>query len=188
MVVLPPTLQSAHRQPGRAARRLPQKGATMRPSILVLALLTVLGLAGAGLAGASQRSGGQTPSGTTIRLHETITTLAHVDVGPRGLSVGDEAVYRLRIRTLDGQPAGWNYAVCTVLAPVSLALTHCVGTGVLPNGRIDWAGNLGLHARHLQFSITGGTGAYRAVRGEIFVRYTNPPRNTRVLVTIHTVD
>jgi len=34
------------------------------------------------------------------------------------------------------------------------------------------------------FAITGGTGSYRDAAGQIGVRYTNPPTNAKVIVTI----
>jgi hypothetical protein len=82
-------------------------------------------------------------------------------------------VYHLQIASLTGKAIGVNDAVCTVLAPLSANLTHCVGTGTLPGGTIEWAGDLGLKAERLTFAVTGGTGVFPNAARQINVRYTN---------------
>jgi len=153
----------------------------IRSSLIAAAAIgAALAVGGAGFASAS----GPAAHGQTFRVRETITAVGSVDVAPAGLSVGDESILHLRISSLAGQPIGVNDAVCTVLAPVSAGLTHCVGTGSLPGGTIEWGGDLSLTAESDTFAVTGGTGTYRDAAGQINVRYTNPPTNTKVIVTI----
>jgi len=153
----------------------------IRSSLIAAAAIgAALAVGGAGFASAS----GPAAHGQTFRVRETITAVGSVDVAPAGLSVGDESILHLKISSLAGRPIGMNDAVCTVLAPASAALTHCVGTGSLPGGTIEWGGDLSLTAESDTFAVTGGTGTYRDAAGQINVRYTNPPTNTRVIVTI----
>lgn len=148
---------------------------------VALAVLAGAVLSGIGLAGASTGSG----SDQTFRVRENLTSFATVDVGPAGLSPGDEALYHFKVHTLGGRPIGINDPVCTVLTPLSGGLAHCVGTARLTAGDLEWAGDLPRKGRRFRFSVTGGTGAFRGATGQIDVRWTNPPTNTKVLVTVH---
>jgi hypothetical protein len=153
----------------------------IRSSLIALtAIGAALAVGGAGFASAASPSA----HGRTFRVRETITAVGSVDAAPAGLSAGDESILHLQIATLAGKAIGVNDPVCTVLAPVSAGLAHCVGTGILPGGTIEWGGDLRLDAGPDTFAITGGTGSYRDAAGQIGVRYTNPPTNTKVLVTI----
>jgi hypothetical protein len=144
------------------------------------AIAAALAVGGAGFASAASPAA----QSQTLRVRETITAVASVDAAPAGLSAGDESILHLRITSLAGKPIGVNNAVCTVLAPVSAGLAHCVGTGSLPGGTIEWGGDLSLSGERDTFVVTGGTGVYRDAAGQINVRYTNPPTNTKVIVTI----
>ena len=153
----------------------------LRSSLIAVAAIgAAVAVGGAGFASAASPAA----HGHTIRVRETITAVGSVDVAPAGLSVGDESILHLRIASLAGRQIGVNNAVCTVLAPLSAALTHCVGTGSLPGGTIEWGGDLSLNAERDSFAVTGGTGAYRDAAGQIDIRYTNPPTNTKVIVTV----
>ncbi len=148
--------------------------------IAASAIGAVLAVGGAGFASAASPAAHD----QTFRVRETITAVASVDAAPAGLSAGDESILHLQIKSLAGKPIGVNNAVCTVLAPVSAGLAHCVGTGSLPGGTIEWGGDLSLSGERDTFAVTGGTGVYRDAAGQINVRYTNPPTNTKVIVTI----
>jgi len=154
----------------------------IRRSVIVLVGVLAVAVGGVGFASATHSSK------QTLRVREAVTSSALVDVGTSGLSAGDEVIYHLRIRTLAGKPFGVNDAVCTVLTPVSAGVAHCVGTARLPRGSLEWAGVLPLRAVRSQFAVSGGTGIYRSAAGQVFARWTNPPTNTRALVTVQLVS
>ena len=147
-------------------------------------LFAVLGALLAVAAGTGAFASAAGTSGQTFTVREKVKSFQLVDVGGPGISPGDEAIYRLRVNALDGTRLGVNNAVCTVLTPVGANLAHCVGTARLPGGTIEWAGVLRLDRLHSNFAVTGGTGAYRAAAGQVFTHWTNPPTNTRALVTV----
>lgn len=155
----------------------------IRPTVVaVICLVSGLVVGGSALAASSPSSHGR-----TFRIRQITTSLVPVDVGAPGLSVGDGAVYHTQFRSLGGRPIGQNHAACTVLTPLTAALAHCVGTAELPGGTIEWAGDLGLTAERFTLALTGGTGAYRGAQGQVTVRYTNPPTNTRSIATIELI-
>jgi hypothetical protein len=130
----------------------------------------VLVLAGAGTA--AHANGGYDPGGRTIRLVEAHATAepVFVDVGQKGLSVGDLAIVGDDLNREDGTHAGDFSQVCTVVSASGGPFTstyECSGTIHLPNGTITQQGSFVPHDPDQLDAISGGTGAYQSARGEI---------------------
>jgi hypothetical protein len=107
-----------------------------------------------------------------------------VDVGDPGPSLGDQLVFseKLRVR---GRHVGMSGVVCTVthaVPPYDVLTYLCVGTLSLRNGQIAGQGLLEVQGEDdpgpFTVAITGGTGAYRGVSGEIVLR--DRPSGVRV--------
>ena len=155
---------------------------TKAPLFVLLGVIAAL--AGGGVSFANAASG----SGQSLRVRETVTSFAQVDVGPSGLSPGDEAIYRLRIDTPSGTRIGTNNVICTILTPSADALAHCVGTARFADGTLEFAGALSLHRAHAAFAVTGGTGTYDSASGQANLRWLNFPTDTEALVSVQLAD
>jgi hypothetical protein len=98
---------------------------------------------------------------------------AFVDTGKPGPSVGDVAVFRDELLRADGSTAGTVRQVCTLvdLAAAPPAGTfECTGSLELADGTITFEGPFVPAKPEQAAAITGGTGAYRAARGEVTIR------------------
>jgi hypothetical protein len=103
----------------------------------------------------------------TFRLIEIRTAVYHVDVGPSGLSVGDEYIFASQLRNRENtRSVGAANDVCTVLTPTG-ALVHCVTTIRLTAGTIELAGVADPTRSFFTLGITGGTDGYDDVRGQL---------------------
>jgi hypothetical protein len=152
------------------------------------ALLTAA-LAGAPAASAATPSPSNTPSAQqgseVVQLVAKQTQSEPVDLGKKGLSLGDELVIAEDLYR-NGKKVGDHSVVCTYVHLNPSAL-QCVGTFALPEGQI--AGQALLHlpaASSVDVAVTGGTGAYRAARG--YVRTVPAGQTERKLTFYLTVD
>jgi hypothetical protein len=137
-----------------------------------LAMLT-LALAGTAYAAAPDDPGAKGQQ--VIRLVEASAQpqLKLVDVGDPGPSVGDQVILRDGLNRPDGSAAGTLQQVCTmsVLGPSPVAGTfECIGSIALADGTITMAGPFSPAAAAQAQAVTGGTGAFRAARGEVAIR------------------
>jgi hypothetical protein len=113
----------------------------------------------------------------TIRLTATSFAAKDVDLGPRGLSLGDYFVATENLFR-QGTKAGTDHATCTLTrleprtgAPKRFA-AQCLITLVLPDGQVTAQGvrTGALSQRQpprFTLAITGGTGAYTTARGQV---------------------
>ena len=137
-------------------------------------LLTAICVAGASAASAA---GG---SDATIKALEVRTSVDQVDVGPAGLSPGDEFILGGRLRNLaDTTTIGRARDVCTVLATGGSNLPlHCVTVVWLSGGTLELAG-FASGGPFFRLAITGGTGAYDTAHGQLAAK--PGPNNTTLL-------
>jgi hypothetical protein len=107
---------------------------------------------------------------TAITAQETF-----LDLGDTGDSLGDQIVFSQDLFR-GGKKVGIAGAQCTLvhLEPAVSVTFQCLATAQLPRGQITVQGLLtfseeteGVPER---FAITGGTGRYRTVHGEVIVR------------------
>jgi hypothetical protein len=114
------------------------------------------------------------PKGHVFTLTTKTLEEARIDVGEPGPSLGDsnvitEDAYRF------GKKVGTSDITCTVvrLDPVKhFFAAECLNTTVLPAGQITTQGYVTsdeLEKVPFKQAITGGTGAYKGVRGELTV-------------------
>jgi hypothetical protein len=112
------------------------------------------------------------PDHDTIRLVEAHTSGQpdFIDAGDPGPSLGDVAIFKDGLNRENGTPAGSFREVCTLVTFAGNRFTsdyECSGTVALDGGTITLQGSF-TPAKPVQVNaISGGTGAYRAARGEI---------------------
>jgi hypothetical protein len=130
-----------------------------------------LAVAGAGTT-AYADGGGRDAGARTIRLVEAHPDAdpIFVDLGAKGPSIGDVAIAKDGLNREDGTHAGDFDQVCTLVTLNGGPLTstyECSGTIHLPNGTLTQQGSFTPLDPDQLDAISGGTGAYRAARGEI---------------------
>jgi len=113
-------------------------------------------------------SGSPTLSGPgTIRVTTTMDKHTHVDLGAKGPGAGDVDFYREHIynKRITPRPIGHSDVTCTSTGSGS---TSCLGTYLLPKGKIVVGGVIASH-RAFVLAVLGGTGLYDNVRGSLTV-------------------
>jgi hypothetical protein len=155
-------------------------------TITLRCLSATAGLA-AVLAGAPLASAGTSGPADTRQRTDVIEVVAEqtqsrsVDLGTKGLSLGDELVIAEDLYR-DGRKIGDHSVVCTYihLKPSQL---QCVGTFDLPEGQLTSQALLHLPPPSaVDIAVTGGSGAYRTARGYV---HTVPAGETERRLTFH---
>ena len=101
----------------------------------------------------------------TIHFLARQTSFSFVDVGKKGFSFGDYYVATEDLLQA-GKKIGHDAFKCTF---VSDADTLCEAAYVLAKGQITTQGDVLPPARHFNVAVTGGTGIYQNVRGQLTV-------------------
>jgi hypothetical protein len=116
-----------------------------------------------------------------IRITDRQFAYTRVNVGPRGLSPGDQEIIfdKLFNRKITSKPIGTARFICTFITGRT---RMCTATVTLPKGELVATGTV----RFRQFydlAITGGTGLYNNARGTLTViRTTRRPRPVREIL------
>ena len=137
-----------------------------------LGIALALALAGAAVtvtaAGATSapEDAGRVIHFTTKQVHQSL-----IDNGTPGFGVDDIVVFSNDLYQ-DGTKIGEDGGTCTVVRAGSEITMHCLGTNTLPDGQIAVQG-LAAPGEPFELAITGGTGRYRAVRGQVIGRNTS---------------
>ncbi|MFD3457959.1 hypothetical protein ACFWVC_38035 [Streptomyces sp. NPDC058691] len=167
----------------------PRKTRTIRSLSAAAGVAAALigGLVAAPLASAAPSAPGaahDAPSRTEILgLVARQTQSASVDLGKKGLSLGDQLVIAEDIYR-GGKRIGDHSVVCTYVHLEPGAL-QCVGTFALPKGQISGQALLHLPpAASIDIPITGGSGAYDTARGYV---HTVAAGKTERHLTFHIV-
>jgi hypothetical protein len=144
----------------------------MRPSPQILAgtaVLAILALTPTMTASASASASASLPaSATTTQSTLRFNILFHddfIDLGDPGPSSGDETIVHDTLVTPAGASVGHDGGVCT-FTDVTVPEANCVITFSLPRGQITTQ-FLNTPPPQKTGAITGGTGAYRDVLGQI---------------------
>ena len=154
---------------GGSARMLPGMNTLLSPRRIALAALAVLAVAL--LAGPSQASH-DGPKQKVLTVTGKTLAVEQVDTGKPGPSLGDrqiltEDVYR------DGKRVGTSDIECTMVrVEMPKFAVQCFNTTSLPGGQITAQGIVTsdqLEKIPFQQAVTGGTGAYEGVRGQLTV-------------------
>ena len=147
----------------------------MQPRYLLLVAVAAAALFGAV---ASHAAHGDTRRTLSFTVAPPAPRDQHqVDVPPRGLSLGDQVVGAVSLRT-HGELFGRALAVCTI-NDASFQGQQCVFTLVLRNGQITvHGGGLDRRLPHSPplggpdvFAVTGGTGSYAGANGTLTISH-----------------
>jgi hypothetical protein len=136
--------------------------------------VAAVALAGTAYASASEPDDRTPHKQRTIRLVEKsqVARPTVIDVGEPGLSAGDDVVVRDEVLYEGGEPAGVLRQACTVVDVGSSLLTstaECVGSLALAQGTLTIAGPFLPVSPEQALAVTGGTGVFRAARGETVI-------------------
>ncbi len=107
-----------------------------------------------------------------LTLRYEADTLTNVDLGAPGPSVGDRLVFAAdAYRGNRRVGVGAGECINVRHRPGDSQLDHCVGVLSLPQGQItvQWLVDRIRDPRPTKVALTGGTGAYHAVHGEMLV-------------------
>jgi hypothetical protein len=128
--------------------------------------LVALAIGGASFASASGEGGGR-----TIVVIEKTTSQRFLDLGKPGPTAGDEFFFDSQFWNAQRtRQVGSNHGYCVF---ESQQRAHCVGTGRLGGGTLEFAGQASITATTSTFAITGGTGAFDGAEGHVNVRNLN---------------
>jgi hypothetical protein len=145
-------------------------------AVVVLAVGVVGSAAGAAGGGGSKQR--------TIRVLAEITEVDRLDLGATGNSLGDEIVFSNRLLKGDKE-VGHEGAVCTTVS-VQRNEAQCIATFDFGNGQITGQALVRLgDPTPYDVAVTGGSGRYEGVEGEIRV---TPISDTRGRHTFHLED
>ena len=115
--------------------------------------------------------------------------LNFIDTGAPGPSIGDRLVFSAAIFDTDGQRIGKDGADCVIVridpteTPDKQQVVQCMISVQLPDGQITVQGLA--QGTENYFAITGGTGAYRQARGEVFARDIVPLVEAEITVWLY---
>jgi hypothetical protein len=148
-----------------------RKEKEMRKRFAAVGVLVLVALT---LGAVSPASGGdQRSTRPDLVVIDTTLLFTEVDVdNSDGLSIGDQFVEHniLKNRSQTKQ-LGTLDAICTFVDTSDAAATvHCVGTAELADGSIEIAGLLHFADASSTIAITGGTGGYDKVKGQVVLR------------------
>jgi hypothetical protein len=110
-----------------------------------------------------------TTTATTIHFVARQTSFTFVDVGKKGPGDGDYVV-ATEDDMQGGKKIGHDAFKCTLIRNNTI----CEATYVFAQGQISTQGDVLPPARHFSTAVTGGTGAYQNVRGQLTVVPTSP--------------
>jgi len=151
---------------------------------VLCALSGTLSLLGAGtLAHADDES-----HATTIRLVERAVDVTFQDSGTPGPSIGDRIVFTSDLFDLEDHKVGRDGADCVIVRidaaapPAEQQIVQCLISVELPRGQITFQG-LAQGTENF-FAVTGGTGAYRAARGQAFAKDITPLVEAQITITL----
>jgi hypothetical protein len=119
----------------------------------------------------------------TIHLIAITTEQNALDLGASGFSQGDEFIFHDVLKNHDGKRVGDDGGVCTITS-LALQQANCQVTLSLPGGQIATQGLSTHGVTTFSVPVTGGSGVYRNVRGELVVHQVSA---TKALVTLELI-
>jgi hypothetical protein len=131
--------------------------------VVTLAVAFAVAFSAVGVASTSHKPG------HTLKIFGVVTATTQVDVdGDHTFSVGDQVIGVTKdYDKAGGTQIGRGTFLCTVV-DATAGDFDCQGSDVLPGGEIRQAGRaLGGDPTHFSWAVTGGTGKYMGVGGQI---------------------
>lgn len=121
-----------------------------------------------------------------IQLVETsdVPQLTFVDLDKPGPSAGDHVVVRDGVARKGGGPSGALRQECTLVdvgSSLATSTFECSGSIALPEGTLIIQGPFVPAAPEQAQAVTGGTGAFRAARGDAIVRAADDQITVRLV-------
>lgn len=145
--------------PSAAGRtRLQRASWRWRFLVGVVAALVVV----TGVVSIASASSGRGESGRTLWLRTTLVSSAVNDAGHGG--VANVSALRFSLQRRDGSAAGEAWISCVIMEATQQL---CHGAFVLANGQIEAQVAISMTATTFTAAITGGTGAFEGVSGQI---------------------
>jgi hypothetical protein len=126
--------------------------------VLVIAIGLLVGERNLGSASSEAQAG------QTLHFSVRFSPFFLLDLGAKGLSMGDEIVAHDLLFDSTGKQVGHDGVACTVTDPDAVEAA-CTATYSLPGGTITTQ-FLNAPPPIKRFAITGGSGSYRNVRGQ----------------------
>jgi len=115
---------------------------------------------------------GVRPAATIVRVVERAKTDTVIDLAPRGDSRGDTLAFGNNLfNAANARRIGRDEGSCVRTTPG--VVWECSWTNILPGGHITVQGPFRDDLRDTNLSITGGTGIYRNVRGQMTLHARN---------------
>ena len=155
--------------------------------IAVMAL--VVGAVSPALGSSSQKAAATAASHTgnsqTLRLTAVFTEFDPIiDLGAPGFSLGDEVVFSGNLLR-NGAQVGRIGVVCSFVSTANpdRVEAQCPTTSILPGGQITTQGTIVNRSLNFTLPITGGSGRYLGVGGQVVSRDVSTPTQPQVELT-----
>ncbi len=146
----------------------------------ILSLITVGGLTVTLAVAGLQASSSASTAGRHLNFSTKMISFTPVDVGPRGLTAGDQYVISSHI-VRNGERDGFTSASCIFTVTTGPVLRNCAINFALSRGLITTSGYVTGDGSVVQLVVTGGTGIYTGASGYGQLRPTKPGSD----VTLH---
>lgn len=153
-------------------------------------LLAVVAVAALSVPFAVRRAAGADPAvrRATIQIVERAVDVSFQDTGAPGPSIGDRFALTSDLFDAAGNKVGRDGGECVLVRvdptapPADQQLAHCTITVELAGGQITFQGLP--HGPSNYFAVTGGTGAYRAARGQALVVDVVPLQEANITIEL----
>ena len=163
-----------------------------RPGIagaVIAVMALVVGAVSPALGSSSQKAAATAASHTgnsqTLRLTAVFTEFdPNIDLGAPGFSLGDEVVFSGNLLR-NGAQVGRIGVVCSFVSTANpdRVEAQCPTTSILPGGQITTQGTIVNRSLNFTLPITGGSGRYLGVGGQVVSRDVSTPTQPQVELT-----
>ena len=164
-------------------KRLGITGAVI--AVMALVVGAVSPALGSSSHGSTSAGSGHADGQRTIRVTAVFTEFdPNIDLGAPGFSLGDEVVFSGNLLR-NGEQVGRVGVVCTFVSTANAARVEaqCPTTSILPGGQITTQGTIVNRSLNFTLPITGGSGRYQGVGGQVVSRDISTPTQPQVELT-----
>ncbi|HEX7248280.1 MAG TPA: hypothetical protein VF351_09300 [Actinomycetota bacterium] len=125
--------------------------------------------------GTTSLVGGAGSGGESFTIVSTSLRFKDIDVGPAGESPGDYFLEKSALwNDAETERVGWDLVQCTLDFGTTAICT--VALRLFGRGQLTGTGAVEFTSQSLLFPITGGTGDFRDVTGQVRVTFETPER------------
>jgi hypothetical protein len=144
-------------------------GRSITAALVALVVLVTSAAVTSAIASPAAKSGPDGPSVRRLHLVERVNTDHFVDLGKRGMSIGDHAVNRSDILDPQGRLVGHADGDCVITGVGRKLGGLCHGVITLAGGQLVGSFAWGRSGSNRHQAIVGGTGEYAGARGQAIV-------------------